>query len=171
MKQQEFETIASELRDVMFNIGQQFFHSEVEADDVAQEGLLTLWKLHERLEAGLSHRGLAIRIAKHCCMDMVRKRKRTVELNTLDGTGQQTQPETALSPHEQLEETELNDALNNAIGQLKPSERNLFELRQMQGLSNDEISQRTQIPKASVKSMVSTARKKVFEELKRRLRQ
>ncbi len=172
MTQQEFEQIAPELRDEMLRIGRDFFGNEMDADDVAQEGLLVLWKMRERMEPDRRHTGLAIRVAKHCCMDLVRKRKRQ-ESEILPSEGDTLRYEKSLSatPQEELEASEMKNAINAAIGHLNPSERRLFEMRQLDGLSNDEIAQQTNIPKPSVKSMVSTARKKVFEELKRRMRQ
>ena len=172
MTQQEFEQIAPELRDEMLRIGRDFFGNEMDADDVAQEGLLVLWKMRERMEPDRRHTGLAIRVAKHCCMDLVRKRKRH-ESESLSSEGNTLSCEKSLSatPQKELEASELKTAVDIAISHLSPSERRLFEMRQLDGLSNDEIAQQTNIPKPSVKSMVSAARKKVFEELKRRMRQ
>ena len=168
MTQQEFEQIAPELRDEMLRIGRDFFGNEMDADDVAQEGLLVLWRMRERMEPDRRHTGLAIRVAKHCCMDLVRKRRRH-ESESLPNEAVALRYEKSLSatPQEELEASELKTAIGKAIGHLNPSERRLFEMRQLDGLSNDEIAQQTNIPKPSVKSMVSTARKKVFEELKR----
>jgi DNA-directed RNA polymerase specialized sigma24 family protein len=44
-------------------------------------------------------------------------------------------------------------------------------MRAVEGLSAEEVSKQTGIPKASVAVMVSTARKKVFTELMRRMKQ
>ena len=78
-------------------------------------------------------------------------------------------PSLAPSPHEELEQKEGTAALDEAIGQLKPRERQLFEMRQQEGLSTEEIAQQTGIPKPSVQSMIAMARKKVFNEMKRRI--
>jgi DNA-directed RNA polymerase specialized sigma24 family protein len=61
--------------------------------------------------------------------------------------------------------------LMETIALLKPRERELFEMRQIEGLSVDEVSKQTGIPKPSVVAMVSAARKKVFMELTRRMKQ
>jgi DNA-directed RNA polymerase specialized sigma24 family protein len=54
---------------------------------------------------------------------------------------------------------------------LKPRERELFEMRQIEGLSTEEVAEQTGIPRPSIIAMVSAARKKVFIELKRRMKQ
>jgi len=42
-------------------------------------------------------------------------------------------------------------------------------MRQLEGLTTEDISQQVGIPKASVQSMISMARKKLFTELKRKM--
>ncbi len=167
MTQAEFEKIAPGLRKVMMSVGRSFFGNESDADDVAQEGLVALWKYRDRLDAGSTHEGLAIRIAKHCCMDMVRKRKDTVELN---GEILMKEMLVAQSPQEILETEELKFAVEDAVNRLNPSERRLYELRQVEGRELDEIADETKIPKPSVKSIISAARRKIYEELKKSLR-
>ena len=81
----------------------------------------------------------------------------------------ETSPSPHLSPHDEVERQEGLNALDEAIGQLQPRERQLFEMRQQEGLSTEEIAQQTGIAKASVQSMIAMARKKVFNEMKRRM--
>lgn len=40
MTRQEFETAAKELRQLMYDVGLRYFHSQEDAEDVAQESLL-----------------------------------------------------------------------------------------------------------------------------------
>ena len=81
----------------------------------------------------------------------------------------ETSPSSHLSPHEAVEREEGLSALEEAVGQLQPRECQLFEMRQQEGLSTEEIAQRTGIAKASVQSMIAMARKKVSNEMKRRM--
>ena len=106
-------------------------------------------------------------MAKHCCVDMQRRSR--IETIREDDDGPVTIPSLALSPHEELEQKEGVAALDEAVDTLKPRERQLFEMRQQEGLSTEEIAEQTGIPRASVQSMIAMARKKVFNELKRRM--
>jgi len=167
MTQVEFEHIAIELRPSMWKVGMDFFGSTDDAEDVAQEALVQLWQYAEKLDAGRNIGGLAIRIAKHCCVDMQRKRRgNIVELMP----AHEREIGADASPHEHLEQTEAADLLKQLIEGLNPRERELFEMRQLDGLSNDKIAERTGIPKASIQVMVSRARKKIFDELQRKLK-
>jgi RNA polymerase sigma factor (sigma-70 family) len=101
-------------------------------------------------------------------MDKVRKRKASPFVSAPMNEGiSPPGREVGASPHEVLEAKELHEAVDRAVQHLKPSERRLFEMRQIEGLELDEIARLTQIAKPSIKSIVSAARKKVFEEIKR----
>ena len=166
MTQVEFEHIAIELRPSMWKVGMDFFGSTDDAEDVAQEALVQLWQYAGKLDSSRNIGGLAVRIAKHCCVDMQRKRRGiTVELMP----AHEREIGADASPHEQLEQTEATELLQQLIDDLNPRERELFELRQLDGLSNDEIAERTGVPKASIQVMVSRARKKIFEGMRNRL--
>ncbi len=170
MTQEEFEHIAPGLRELMCSVGRGFFGNDDDAEDVAQEGLVALLRFIDRMEPGIRHDALAIRVAKHCCIDMVRKRKaRNSAVLQFDdfAVSRLRETDVGASPHEVLEAKELHEAVGKAVEHLKPSERRLFEMRQIEGLELDEIAKRTQIAKPSIKSIVSAARKKVFEEIKR----
>jgi RNA polymerase sigma factor (sigma-70 family) len=168
MTQEEFEHIAPALRELMLSVGHSFFGNDDDAEDVAQEGLVALLRFIDRMESGVRHDALAIRVAKHCCMDIVRKRKSGLfvsgKMNTMTAPSDR---DVGASPHEFLEAKELHEAVNRAVQHLKPSERRLFEMRQIEGLELDDIAKQTSIAKSSIKSIVSAARKKVFEEIKK----
>ena len=167
MTQEEFEHIAPKLRELMLSVGRSFFGNDDDAEDVAQEGLVALFKFIGRMEPGVRHDALAIRVAKHCCMDILRKRKsRIFVLGKINEEKAPPGRDVSASPHEDLEAKELHEAVNRAVQHLKPSERRLFEMRQIEGLELDDIAKQTNIAKPSIKSIVSAARKKVFEEIK-----
>ena len=181
MTQDEFEHIAPALRELMLSVGRSFFGNDDDAEDVAQEGLVALLRFIDRMESGVRHDALAIRVAKHCCMDMVRKRKSCpilalqaskgrVVSGKMHGDVAPPNWDIGASPHEHLEAKELYEAVNEAVQHLKPSERRLFEMRQIECLELDDIAKQTNIAKPSIKSIVSAARKKVFAEIKERLR-
>jgi len=88
-----------------------------------------------------------------------------------DVQGVKLNAELEASPQEELEAKDAQRMLSEALGLLRPRERQLFEMRQMEGLSTEEVAKQTGIPKLSVTAMVSAARKKVFTELKRRMKQ
>ncbi|MBR6417610.1 MAG: sigma-70 family RNA polymerase sigma factor [Bacteroidales bacterium] len=164
MTRSEFEHIAERLRQKVLKVGLQFFGSQDDAEDAAQETMEQLWRYCEQIDASRDIEALAIRVAKNCCVSMYRRNRTTTSPSLYGG-------ERGSSPQEILEAKDTERMLEEALDLLKPRERQLFEMRQLEGLSIDEISSETGIPKPSITAMVSAARRKVFIELKRRMKQ
>ena len=164
MTRSEFEHIAEKVRQKVLKVGLQFFGSQEDAEDAAQETMEQLWRYCEQIDASRNIEALAIRVAKNCCVSLYRKNRPTPNPSLYGG-------ELGSTPQEILEAKDTERMLEEALDLLKPRERQLFEMRQLEGLSVDEISSETGIPKLSITAMVSAARKKVFTELKRRMKQ
>ena len=171
MTQSEFEHIAPQLRGRMLKVALDFFGNHDDAEDVTQEAMLQLWRYCEQIVGSRGIEGLAVRVAKNCCINLYRKRqKNAANLLPLTSCHPPLHPDPSSSPQELLEAEDAQRMMDEAIALLKPRERQLFLMRQ-QGLSTEEISEQTAIPKASVAVMISAARKKVYSELTKRLKQ
>ena len=170
MTRSEFEHIAAPLRQKVLRVGLNFFGSREDAEDAAQEAMALLWCYCERIDAKRNVEALAVRVAKNCCVDIYRKRQRSCAIVDISPLTQQP-VDTTPSPHDQLEAEDEQRLLNKVIALLKPRERQLFEMRQKEGLTTDEIAEQTGIPKSSVAVMISAARKKVFSELRKQWNQ
>ena len=167
MTRQEFEHIAAQLRQKVLNVSTQFFASRQDAEDAAQEAMVQLWRYCEQIDASRNIDALAVRVAKNCCISMYRRQRHTADIDQKSIKTPTAEP----SPQQQLEAQDTQRMLNEALSLLKPRERELFDMRAVMGLSNDEISSQTGIPKTSIAPMVSEARKKVMAELIKRMKQ
>lgn len=172
MTQSEFEHIASMLRLQMLKVALDFFGSRDDAEDVTQDAMIQLWHYCEHIDSGRNVSGLAFRVAKNCCVNLFRKQQ-TARQQSYTDIGPQIlgQKDSSVSPQEILEAEDAQRMIEETVALLKPRERQLFEMRQTEGLSTEQIAKQTGIPKASVSAMVSAARKAVFIELKRRMKQ
>lgn len=163
MTQEEFENIIPRLRPLMENVGREFFGNAIDADDVAQESMIRLWRYCMSLDAGRNLQALAIKVAKNVCIDMHKDRLRTGTLYGIETSA--TAPDHA---DDTVNAMETRQEIEKAMRHLKPREQELLRARLMENRTVDEISQSTGIGKASVKSMISMAKKKVIKELKQR---
>ena len=75
MTQQEYEHIVPELRPRLKDIGRQFFGDEEMAEDIAQETLMRLWLLRDRIDPQTDIKPLVVRMAKNLCVSEWRKQK------------------------------------------------------------------------------------------------
>ena len=171
MTRSEFEHIAAQLRQRVLKTGLDFFGNREDAEDVAQETMVQLWRYLEHIDAGRNVEALAVRVAKNCCVSISRKKNKFRTDTAAVADSSLFTLHSSLSPEAQLEAKDTQRMLSESIALLKPRERELFEMRQIEGLSTEEIAEQTGIPKPSITAMVSAARKKVFTELKRRMKQ
>ena len=158
MTPQEFEHIVPELRPRLKDIGRQFFGDEDTAEDIAQETLMRLWMLRDRIDAQTGIEPLAVRMAKNLCVSEWRKQK--VRQDTLQVT---------CNAHEDIHHNvELKDEiarLRQAVSQLKPAEQRLFRMRHEAEMDIQQISAATGIGVRSISAMLSTAKRKLLELL------
>ena len=145
----------------MVKVGRDFFGNDADADDVAQEGLIRLWRYCERLNAERNMEALAVKVAKNICVEIYRRRNTmTVTLQSgMEGD------ETYAGADADIEAGETQQKIDEAMERLSPRERELLRKRHIEGHTADEIATETGIPKPSVKSMISMARKKLIKEL------
>lgn len=159
MTQQEYEHIVPELRPRLKDIGRQFFGDEEMAEDIAQETLMRLWLLRERIASLTDIKLLAVRMAKNLCVSEWRKQK------VRQGNALQAE----FPAHEDTQRNmELKDEiarLRQAVSQLKPAEQRLFRMRHEAEMDIQQISAVTGIGVRSVSAMLSTAKRKLSEIL------
>ena len=162
MTQKDFEHIAPAMRAKALAVAHGFGFSTDEAEDVAQDVLLKLWCVHERLTLEVS---LAAVAAKRCCIDKVRLRHHEEEID------EYTVPLETSNQHDQLEYEELERWLFRQIDQLPSSCSIILRMRQLEHRELDEIATLLGITKSSVSTLLSRARRQLLQELKRRNRQ
>ena len=154
-----YEEIATSARVRLKAVGQAFFRDEERAEDIAQEVLMRLWMMRDRLDDGDVTEALLVRMAKNLCVSQWRRRSLTTE---------PMGPELLLMTDEQpLEEDEGLRALQEAIRRLSPHEQRLFRMRHELDMDLSQIVAATGIPPRSVSAIVSGARRKIVEQLKK----
>lgn len=112
------------------------------------------------------------RLTSNICIDFLRGRakRRTVSLSWEDEDGDEGEleiPDERFSPEAGLERSELREAVRRGLEQLTPEYREILLLREINGLSYDEIGRALNLEEGTVKSRIFRARKKLCEILVR----
>ena len=171
MTRSEFEQMAPQLRAEMLKVALDFLGNRNDAEDVAQDAMLQLWSYCKRIDGSRNGSGLAVRVAKSCCVSYYRKLRVKQRFSNMDGGRAMLRvADSSGSPQERMEAEDTRQLMTELMALLNPRERELFEMRRICGLSTREISEQTGIPTTSVSSMVTAARTKLFVELQKRLR-
>ena len=163
MEHTEFERLAPILRTKAKQIGLSFFKEEEAAEDVAQETIISLWKAWGTLSSPLEAERLAIRIAKHECINVWRREQRRPH-SPLTTSHEVTLP--ASSEDQTLEESELKAALHKATQTLRRSEQRLWRMFAEAQMDTREIAIATGINARTVSAMLSHARGHIYNVLK-----
>ncbi len=163
MEHTEFERLAPILRTRAKRVGEDFFSAAEQAEDVAQETMIRLWKAWLTLAVPSDAERLAVRIAKHECIDLWRSRQRhphaafsvSHELSL-----------SAFGEGQTLEERELTEALRRAALSLPRAEQRLWRMFAEAQMQTSEISTATGINVRTVSAMLSHARRHIYNVLK-----
>lgn len=161
MTTQEYEEIAHRMRPRLMQLGLSFFQDGEQAADAVQEALLRLWLLRERV-SDISHaEALLIKMTKNVCVSEWRHRQRQGFL-TVERMGfvltEESQP---------MAEDDNVRLLQQAIATLSPIEQRLFRMRHELGMDVAQIAAATGLQPRSVSTVVSKARHKIVEQLKK----
>ncbi|MCM1079788.1 MAG: RNA polymerase sigma factor [Bacteroidales bacterium] len=178
MNQKEFEAIASSLRHQALAKARILLSNDASAEDVAQDTMLKLWAIHDDIRNKEHAQRLVSTISQHLAIDTIRHARRTSALmvpinNQTDSDKTPLQPpdSKAISAHRRMEIEEDMQWLSERIATLPNREMQVMKMRQTEMKSNDEIAAIMGITTASVATMLSSARRKIFEDLKKRNKQ
>ena len=141
--------------------------------DLAQEVWIRVYRHIRRLQEPNKFRGWLSRIVTNLFYDELRKRKRYSPPLSLDAPRKvQTEeldwelPSDGPSPNDILATQEFYGQLQAAIHRLPESFRTTIVLREIQGLSYEEIAEMTGVSLGTVKSRIARARHRLQRDLK-----
>lgn len=131
-----------------------------EAEDVAQEAMLRLWRIAPDWRSGEAQVSTWLwRVAANLCTDRLRKRR---------GIGLEEAPEIEDESPTALQVMLSADraaALEQALGRLPERQRQAVVLRHLEGLSNPEIAQIMEIGVEAVESLTARAKRQLSAAL------
>ena len=161
MTTQEYEQIACRMRPRLTELGCSFFHDKEQSADAVQEALLRLWLLRERVGDVQYAEALLIRIMKNVCVSEWRHRRKQGFLSAEKNIGVLTEE---IQP---MADDDNKRLLQLAVRSLSPTEQRLFRMRHELGMEVSQIAAVTGMLNSSVSSVLSVARRKIVEQLKK----
>lgn len=161
----EFTSIAQALRPRLLALGINFFGETEAAEDAVQEALIKLWAAWQQLPSKVDAERLSVRLTKYACIDLQRRQQKeqTVPMEQVPLTNS-TSDDTATDT---LHGREIREAVTRAVHQLRPSERRLWTMFAEAQMDTAQIAAATAIHPRTVSAMLSAARRKIMNELKK----
>jgi RNA polymerase sigma-70 factor (ECF subfamily) len=153
----EFERLCGEIEAPLFSYARRLTGDPCEAEDVAQEALLRLFRAMQGGRPPQSPRAFVFSIAHNLAMDVHRKRQR------------KPMPEAreAPSPETMVARSLLRAEIERALDALPADQRAALLLREFGELSYAEIAQTMSVEVSMVKTWIFRARRKLSTLLDR----
>jgi RNA polymerase sigma-70 factor (ECF subfamily) len=150
-----------------YSVAFRMLGDDDQAKDVVQETMVTIWRKLEKIKTAEVYKTWMYRIVVNKCYDEMRKRKRSPEFVTDDQTWDLITNRISESPSNVLENQETANIISVLTEKLSSKQKSVFVLSDLEGMSNDEISEITGISKTAVKANLYHARKSISEKIKK----
>jgi RNA polymerase sigma-70 factor, ECF subfamily len=167
-----FETLVGRYERKIFRLAQNITQNREDAEDVMQEAFLKAFEHLPEFQGNSRFYTWLVRIAVNQALMKLRKRRpNQVSLDQEIDTGEESVfrevEDWGPSPEERYKQSELSQILSSVIGELDPSFRVVFQLRDIEELSTEETAEALGLSVPAVKSRLLRARLKLRTKLNR----
>ncbi len=150
----------------VYNIAFRLMGNEADAADMAQEALIKIYRGVKGFKGEASFSSWVYRLTVNTCMDGLRKRKRApISLEYTMESGMPFEDEAAGTPETHALSIERNEDIQKAINLLSSEHKAVVVMRDISGLTYEEISESLQISVGTVKSRINRGRQRLKELL------
>jgi RNA polymerase sigma-70 factor (ECF subfamily) len=160
-----WDQIVARFRRKVFHIAYKFTGKHDDAEDLTQEILLKVFRSLEKFNRDADFSTWLSSVARNYCIDNYRASKREKEVLVEDLVAFDLAPALSGNPHRALEDHDRRAFLRRGLDLLPDKLREAVVLRDLQGLSYQEMADRLRLPEGTVKSRINRGR----EELSRLL--
>lgn len=167
-----FETLVNRYRGRIYAMTLNMTGNDADAWDLSQEVFIKAWRSLGRFEARAQFFTWLYRITHNVVIDWSRRRKIQggVEfddaLGTVPEAGAVTVPRSTPEPDRAMENRELGARIRDALEQLNPEHRAVILLKEVDGLTYQEIAESVNCAVGTVMSRLFNARKRLQEILR-----
>lgn len=153
----------------VFAIALGLVRDEQDAREIAQEAFLRVHKGLPQFHGGSSFFTWLYRIVTNLSIDLMRKpSRREAELHfalEVDDAESPLLPASDADPYDAVRRGELSERIQSALEQLPPYHRGVILMREVEGMSYEEMAEAMQVSKGTIMSRLFHARKKLQRAL------
>lgn len=158
-----FEELVDRYRDLIVRVAARIVGPS-DAEDVTQDVFLRAFHRLGQFRGQAPFRSWLLRIAQNSALNALQQ-KRSKEQSADDAAGFELE-DPARRPAEELEVSERRERLSRKLLEVQPTHRAVLVLRDLEGLSYQEIAEITEAPVGSVKGRLFRARRELIDILR-----
>ncbi len=164
---QAFGLLVERYQHRVVRVAMAVVHNQEDALELAQETFIRAYENLAKFESRSSLSTWLYRIAANLAIDFRRREGRHTVLRGDEGEIELNRlPSERGNSFTEISRNELNQRLNEALKELTPEHRAVILLREVEGLSYDEIGEILQCPRGTVMSRLHYARNRLRTILK-----
>ena len=161
-----FETLVLENQTKVYNLALRMVGNEEDAYDMSQEAFIKAYNSLALFRGDSRFSVWLYRLTTNVCLDFLRSegRKNHGSLTYIGEEDEEKEleiPDERFSPETLTEKKELREAVNRGLKSLPKEYRAILLLREIDGLSYEEIAEALSLEEGTVKSRIFRARKKL----------
>ena len=166
--QNAWEQIVRQYWRKVFNVAYKFVGKHDEAEDLAQDIFLKIFKSLNTFDRRANFQTWLISVSRNLCIDHYRSVRKERETIDRDVDANELSPASAdMGPFAALEQRDRVLLLRRALSTLPDTLRTAVVLRDLQELSYQEIADRLRLPEGTVKSRINRGRNELARQVKK----
>src|SRR5215471_6844930 len=166
----DFEHLANQHKDAVYRQLMRACGNREDAEDVLIEALLKAFSHLNQLQNADAFRAWLAQIGRRVCWQLKQREALVpiLQLSALEEEGGEI-ASSRESVETEVEREQMKALLQRAIGQLPPSEREVYQLRDLEGRDGNEVAKELHLSVAAMKSRLHRARATLRKNLDRML--
>lgn len=162
--QAAFGALVENYQAMAYSLALRMLSDPDDAADAVQEAFLNAWRALGSFQGQSAFSTWLYRLTSNACIDLLRRNRRkaavsmTVSDEDEDAPHETDVPDERWSPERSLERSETHRAVHKGLAALSPEHRQVLVLRELEGLSYQEIAQVLDLEEGTVKSRIARAR-------------
>lgn len=162
--QDAFRVLVEQNHKKIYNLAYRMTGNAEDALDVSQEAFFKAWQALPNFKGESAFSTWLYRLASNAAIDLLRRENRKPKTSLTSDYSQEEEgaeiqvPDERTSPEKVLEQKELSRAVEKGLGLLSVEHRQVLVMRELSGLSYQEIATTLELDLGTVKSRIARGR-------------
>jgi RNA polymerase sigma factor (sigma-70 family) len=151
-------------RDKIYRFVLRMVKNEFDAEDIMQELAIKIWKYREKFSKLDNKEAWSMTVARNLAIDKIRNQNKRRHMDIEDAYDLS---DSNKNPHEQLASNDTMNILRDYMNKLPENQRSTLHLREIEGMTYNEIADICDMSLEQVKSNIFRARRALKEMLEK----